>query len=210
VTGTKPLQVHHVTAATAIDAMVHAIEAYTSARLKNPISDMLAREALRLSAINLRRVMKNGQDLAAREAMLIGAHLAGIAFANAPVAGVHALAYPLGGLFHVPHGLSNALMLPHVLTHNMASAMPLYAELGAIVDPALVSLGNQAKAHGLLDAMIRLASDCGLPDCLRSVGIGADDLDLLASEAMKQQRLLVNNPCPINEEDARRLYQAAL
>ncbi|MDO7843411.1 iron-containing alcohol dehydrogenase [Sphingomonas immobilis] len=200
----------HVTAATGIDAMVHAIEAYTSARLKNPLSDMLAREALGLIAANLRRVIAQGDDLAAREAMLLGAHLAGIAFANAPVAGVHALAYPLGGHFHVPHGLSNALMLPHVLRHNMAAAMPLYAELGAIIDPALAPLGDQARAQGLVEAVTALALDCGLPDRLRAVGVTEDHLDLLSGEAMKQQRLLINNPCPIDEEDARRLYAAAL
>lgn len=200
----------HVTAATGIDAMVHAIEAYTSARLKNPLSDMLAREALGLLAANLPRVMADGHNLGAREAMLLGAHLAGIAFANAPVAGIHALAYPLGGHFHVPHGLSNALMLPHVLSHNMAAAMPLYAELGPIVDPALAPLGAQARAQGLVGAMVLLARDCGLPGRLRAVGVAEEHLDLLASEAMKQQRLLVNNPCQIDEADARRLYAAAL
>ena len=87
----------HVTAATGIDAMVHAIEAYTSKRLKNPLSDMLAREALRLLAANIVTAVKQGDDLEARGAMLLGAMLAGQAFANAPVAAVHALAYPLGG-----------------------------------------------------------------------------------------------------------------
>jgi alcohol dehydrogenase len=101
-----------ITAATGIDAMVHAIEAFTSQHLKNPLSDQLAIQALRLLTHNLLPVCKNGQDLAAREAMLLGAMLAGQAFANAPVAAVHALAYPLGGRFHLPHGLSNALVLP--------------------------------------------------------------------------------------------------
>jgi alcohol dehydrogenase len=87
----------HVTAATGIDAMVHAVEAYTSARLKNPLSDALAREALRLLSANLLIAIEQPQDLEARSAMLLGAHLAGLAFSNAPVAGVHALAYPLGG-----------------------------------------------------------------------------------------------------------------
>ncbi|HZG47100.1 MAG TPA: iron-containing alcohol dehydrogenase, partial [Allosphingosinicella sp.] len=110
---------HGVTAATGIDAMVHAIEAYTSARLKNPLSDLLAREALRLLSKNLLRVLAQPGDRDARGAMLLGAHLAGVAFANAPVAGVHALAYPLGGHFHVPHGAANALMLVPVLRHNL-------------------------------------------------------------------------------------------
>ena len=107
------------TAATGIDAMVHAIEAYTSKHKKNPLSDAAAREALRLLSSNLVAACKNGADRAAREAMLIGALLAGQAFANAPVAAVHALAYPLGGRYHIPHGLSNALMLQPVLEFNM-------------------------------------------------------------------------------------------
>src|SRR5829696_5223088 len=101
----------HVTAATGIDAIVHSIEAFTSTRLKNPISDALAREALGLLTTNLLTACREPGNLEARSAMLLGAHLAGIAFANAPVGGVHALAYPLGGLFHLPHGLTNALML---------------------------------------------------------------------------------------------------
>ncbi len=200
----------HVTAATGIDAMVHAIEAYTSARLKNPLSDLLAREALRLLSANLLRACDSPDDLDARAEMLLGAHLAGVAFANAPVAGVHALAYPIGGHFHVPHGLSNALMLPHVLAHNMPAATPLYAELGALLVPATAGEGAQAQAQALVRHMSELFAATGLPQRLRDVGIGPGDLDLLAAEAMKQERLLVNNPCPITQAEARRLYQAAL
>jgi len=200
----------HVTAATGVDAMVHAIEAYTSVRLKNPISDALAKEALGLLAGNIRTAVRQGDDTEARGSMLLGAYLAGVAFANAPVGGVHALAYPLGGHFHVPHGLSNALMLPHVLGHNMNAAMPLYAELAPTVDPRLASLGRQGQAQGLVEALASIAADCGLPDRLRTVGVEAGHLDLLAAEAMKQQRLLINNPCPIEQHHARALYEAAL
>ena len=200
----------HVTAATGVDAMVHAIEAYTSIRLKNPISDALAKEALRLLGANIRTAVNRSDDTEARGAMLLGAYLAGVAFANAPVAGVHALAYPLGGHFHVPHGLSNALMLPHVLGHNMGAAMPLYAELAPFVDPKLGAIGRQGQAQGLVEALVSIAADCGLPNRLRAVGVEAGHLDLLASEAMKQQRLLINNPCPIEQHHARALYEAAL
>jgi alcohol dehydrogenase class IV len=199
-----------VTAATGIDAMVHAIEAYTSARLKNPVSDLLAREALKLLAENIERACDTPEDLHARGNMLLGAHLAGVAFANAPVAGVHALAYPLGGHFHVPHGVSNALMLTHVLGHNMHSAMPLYAELGTLLEPALAREGTQAQAQGFVERMAESCRRVGVPLRLSEVGVSASDLDLLAAEAMKQERLLVNNPCPISQADARRLYEAAL
>jgi alcohol dehydrogenase class IV len=200
----------HVTAATGIDAMVHAIEAYTSARLKNPMSDMLAREALRLLDDNLLRVCDRPDDLEARGKMLLAAHLAGVAFANAPVAGVHALAYPLGGHFHVPHGLSNALMLPHVLGHNMHAAIGHYAELGCLLDITVRDEGRQAQAQIFVERLVRLSKEAGLPQRLRDVGVREEHLDLLASEVMKQERLLINNPCPINQADARRLYKAAL
>ena len=199
-----------VTAATGIDAMVHAIEAYTSARLKNPLSDLLAREALKLLSENIIRACDEPQNRDARARMLLGAHLAGVAFANAPVAGVHALAYPLGGHFHVPHGLSNALMLEQVLGHNMHAAMELYAELGTLLDPQMAEEGTQARAGAFVARMADIFRQTGLPQRLHEVGVGPEHLDLLASEAMKQERLLVNNPCPISEADARRLYEAAL
>jgi alcohol dehydrogenase class IV len=199
-----------VTAATGIDAMVHAIEAYTSARRKNPVSDMLAREALRLLSQNLLTACERPEDRPARANMLLGAHYAGVAFDNAPVAGVHALAYPLGGHFHVPHGLSNALVLTHVLGHNMPAAMADYAELALMLEPGLAAVGTQARAQAFVERLAELIRATGLPRRLSEVGVGHEHLDLLAAEAMKQERLLVNNPCPISEADARRLYEAAL
>ena len=199
-----------VTAATGIDAMVHAIEAYTSARRKNPVSDMLAREALRLLSQNLVPACDRPDDRTARANMLLGAHYAGVAFDNAPVAGVHALAYPLGGHFHVPHGLSNSLVLTHVLGHNMPIAMRDYAELGCVLDPSLASLGGQAQAQGFVERLAALTRATGLPLRLSELGIGPEHLDRLAADAMKQERLLINNPGPIREADARRLYEAAL
>jgi len=199
----------HVTAATGIDAIVHSVEAYTSARLKNPLSDTLAREALKLLTANLLTACEHPDDLSARSAMLLGAHLAGLAFSNAPVAGVHALAYPLGGIHHLPHGLSNALMLRHVLQHNSEAARDHYAELAELIEPDCAGQGSQAKCALLIDRLDRIVSKAGIAPRLRDHGIAEDDIPLLASEAMKQTRLLVNNPCPIEEADAKRLYEAA-
>lgn len=198
-----------LTASTGVDAMVHAVEAYTSALAKNPISDLYAREALALLSANLVRACEQPDDLDARSAMLLGAHLAGLAFANAPVAGVHALAYPLGGVHHLPHGLSNALMLRHVLHHNSEAAREFYAELAEIVDPSCAGQGSQARCARLIERLDELSVESGLQLRLRDHGVKEGDIPLLASEAMKQQRLLVNNPCPIDEADARRLYEAA-
>ena len=199
----------HVTAATGIDAIVHAVEAYTSARLKNPLSDAFAREALRLLTTNLLKVIEQPSNVVARSEMLLGAHLAGLAFSNAPVAGVHALAYPLGGLHHLPHGLSNALMLRHVLGHNLEAARELYAELAEIVEPDCAGQGSQARAALLIERLDDLARRSGLPLRLRDHGIAFEECPLLGKEAMRQTRLLVNNPCEISERDAQRLYEAA-
>jgi alcohol dehydrogenase class IV len=141
--------------------------------------------------------------------MLLGAHLSGLAFANAPVAGVHALAYPLGGLHHLPHGLSNALMLRHVLAFNAAAARDHYAELAEVLDPGCGDLGSQAKAALLIDRLDQLVTASGLQPRLRDHGIAFDEAPDLAREAMKQQRLLVNNPVEITQADAQRLYEAA-
>ena len=198
-----------VTAATGIDAIVHAVEAYTSRIKKNPLSDGLAREALRLLSRSLLRACTQGDDLAARSDMLVGAMLAGQAFANAPVGAVHALAYPLGGLFHIPHGLSNALMLSPVLHFNLPEAAPLYAELAAIVSPEVCGDTLQ-RAAGFIAALEALLDASGVERRLGQLGIGPVDVPQLAQQAMLQQRLLVNNPRAVTEADARALYTQAL
>jgi alcohol dehydrogenase class IV len=200
-----------VTAATGIDAMVHAIEAFTSASANNnPVSRALAREALALLGANIRMAVSDGSNRAARGAMLLGSMLAGQAFANSPVGAVHALAYPLGGIFHLPHGLSNALVLPEVVRFNMGAAAPAYAELAAIVFPELGStVGEAERAAAFGTSLAGLVRDLGLPPRLRDAGIAQDALPRLASEAMKQTRLLVNNPRVVSEADAFAIYSAA-
>lgn len=198
-----------VTAMTGIDAMVHAIEAYTSRHQKNPMSDNLARQALALLSRNIRTAVHEGGNRAARENMLLGACLAGQAFANAPVAAVHALAYPLGGHYHIPHGLSNSLVLPSVLEFNTCSASELYAELAEIVVGKPVAGSAEAKAAALVGALRELIDAVSLPATLEAAGVDEDKLEMLAEDAMLQQRLLVNNPRDVNYEDALAIYRAA-
>ena len=197
-----------VTAATGVDAMVHAIEAYTSLHRKNPVSDMLARQALQLLSGNLLAAHANGSDVPAREAMLLGAMLAGHAFENAPVAAVHALAYPLGGIYHMAHGVSNALVLPHVMRFNRTACAHLYAELATVVLPE-ASGTTEARCDAFIAHMADLTLRTALPQRLRDCGIAADALDALATAAMGQQRLLKNNPRPVSVDDARAIYLAA-
>ena len=200
----------HVTAATGIDAMVHAIEAYTSKRLKNPLSDMLAREALGLLAANISTAVKQGDNLQARGAMLLGAMLAGQAFANAPVAAVHALAYPLGGNYHIPHGLSNSLVLPYVLRFNAPAAAELYAEIAGLIMPGNLLPDDPIDVTEMLaDHFLALAADLGLQTTLREMDIAENDLPKLARESMLQQRLLINNPREVNLNDSLAIYRQA-
>jgi alcohol dehydrogenase class IV len=201
----------HITAATGVDAMVHAIEAYASANANNnPLSQMLAREALRLLGANIETAVNHPGNADARSAMLLGSMLAGQAFANSPVAAVHALAYPIGGTFHVPHGLSNALVLPHVLRFNAPDAYHAYAELAADAFPHLACLaGAEARCAAFIDALADLSKRLGMPTRLREVEIPNTALEKMASDAMLQTRLLVNNPRELSEQDALDIYKAA-
>ena len=198
-----------VTAMTGVDAMVHAIEAYTSRHQKNPISDNLARQALILLSTNIRTAVHQGGNREAREAMLLGACLAGQAFANAPVAAVHALAYPLGGHYHIPHGLSNSLVLPAVLEFNADAASSLYAQLSELIIPGAVSGSDEARTAALINALRQLIDDLALPATLSQAGVAKDKLEVLAEDAMLQQRLLVNNPRDVSYDDALAIYRAA-
>lgn len=198
-----------VTAMTGVDAMVHAIEAYTSRHKKNPVSDNLARQALVLLGGNIRTAVHNGSDRDARANMLLGATLAGQAFANAPVAAVHALAYPLGGHYHIPHGLSNSLVLPSVLEFNASAAADLYAELAEIVVGAPVAGSAEAKTATMIAALRQLITDVQLPATLEQAKVKESDLEMLAEDAMLQQRLLVNNPREVALDDALAIYRAA-
>ena len=203
----------HTTAATGIDAMVHAIEGYASAnKNNNPISKMLSVEALKLLGGSIEKAVFDGSNLEARGNMLIGAMLAGKSFANSPVAAVHALAYPIGGTFHVSHGLSNSLVLPYVLRFNSADnkATKDYAELAPYVFPDInINQGSQAVCSEFIDRMESLSKKLGLPQKLREVNIPKEACEKMAKDAMKQTRLLVNNPREVTEKDALNIYESA-
>ncbi len=200
----------HITAATGIDAMVHAIEAFASrSPNNNPMSQILAKQALELLGANIETAVFNGENKEARGNMLMGSMLAGMAFANSPVAAVHALAYPVGGMFHVPHGLSNALVLPEVLRFNAPEAAGEYAELAPHLFPDIhTGNGTQDTCARFIERLAELSGKLGLETKLRQVGITEEDLDTMASEAMKQTRLLVNNPREVTEKDALAIYRA--
>jgi alcohol dehydrogenase class IV len=199
-----------VTAATGIDSMVHAIEAYTSKIKKNPYSDMLAKEALRLLSENIESVCQDGNNVNARQNMLLGACLAGQAFANAPVAAVHALAYPLGGHFHIPHGLSNSLVLPHVMRFNKTHAASLYSELAPYISRTInTEQSEQSITDDLILYVEGLIKRLLLPSTLKEMKIEKEQLPMLAKDAMLQTRLLINNPKDVSYENVLAIYQSA-
>lgn len=192
----------HITAATGIDAMVHAIEAYTSIHRKNPISDALGLSALRKLTHAISRAVNTPDDIEAREDMLIGAMLAGQAFSNAPVGAVHGLAYPLGGFFHVPHGLSNSLVMVEVMKFNAQEerAKRWYGEIAR-------DLGVGDSPSALIDEILRLQDETHVQRRLRDVNINADAIPMMADDAILKDRVLRNNPRSMTRADIVKIYE---
>lgn len=193
----------HITAATGIDAMVHAIEAYTSVIYKNPLSDALALTALRKLDRSIVTACDNPTNVQARNDMLIGAMLAGQAFSNAPCAAVHALAYPLGGFFHVPHGLSNALVLTEVMKYNAPKTDHWYGEIAR-------DMGVGQTGNSLIDKMEAIKDATKVPQTLRDVKITADAIPMMAEDAMTKDRLLINNAREMTYDATVKIYEAIL
>lgn len=193
----------HATAATGIDAMVHAIEAYTNKRSKNPVSDALALTAMKLLQGAIERACADGNDMAARGDMLLGAMLAGQAFSNSPVGGVHAMAYPLGGIFHVPHGLSNSVVLPPVLRFNAPAAEAQYSEIAG-------HIGLRPSSAALIDEMERIAEAVGIERRLSQLGISHNDVPRMAEDVAANDRLLPNNPREMGYDDIVAMYEEIL
>ncbi len=202
----------NITASTGIDAMVHAIEAYTSTNPNNnPISKMLSIEALKFLGSSIKTAVFEGHNINARSNMLFGSMLAGKAFANSPVAAVHALAYPIGGLFNISHGLSNSLVLPSVMKFNSINeeTKKNYANLAPYVFKDLDnSKSDEIVCNNFIDSLESLSKELKLPYRLRDLEIPEEACQLMASEAMKQTRLLVNNPRKIEESDAFNIYKS--
>ncbi|MGH8483214.1 MAG: iron-containing alcohol dehydrogenase [Pseudomonas sp.] len=191
-----------VTAATGLDAMVHAIEAYTSRTRKNPISDGLATTALRLLGGNLRKVLADGSDVAARSAMLQGSLMAGMAFVNASVAAIHGLAYPLGARFHIPHGHANALVMAPMIRFNLPAAQQQYAELAAHLLPEAVFEDQASAAQAFVQAIEALVADSGLETRLSRLGIDEDAIPEMAADVVTGlKRLIDSNPRDMTEAE---------
>jgi alcohol dehydrogenase len=197
-----------VTAATGLDAMVHAIEGYTSRTRKNPMADGMAVAALSLLGKNLKKVIENPGDKDARSAMQQGSLLAGMAFANASVAAIHGIAYPLSAQFHIPHGHANALVMAQVLRFNLSAAKRLYAELA----PALIEGQNFTSdteaAEAFVNQISQMVADSGLETRLRDLGVTEESLPEMAKEVFtKIYRLIESNPRDMTIDDIEAIYR---
>ena len=199
----------NVTAATGMDAFIHAVEAFTS---KNAfaVTDMLARQAMELIMDNLRTAYTDGNNLPARAKVLEGSLLAGMAFANAGVTAVHAFAYPIGAEFHIPHGVANSIMLVPVMEFNMFGNLGKFAEMAKIFGEDTSGLDEQASAQAAVEAMRKLAIDLKIPDQLSGYGVQEKDIPMLAEGVMKVTRLLANNPRELSQKDAEEIYLRVL
>ena len=198
-----------ITASTGTDALIHAIEAYTSVNATD-MTDILAFRAMELLYENIRTAYANGNNLEARSCMMEGSLLAGIAFANAGVTAVHAFAYPIGAEFHIPHGVANTMMLSHVMRFNLLGNVPKFAEIADAFSLPTEGLDDLGAVETAIDAIERLAEDLRVPRHLADFGITEKDIPELAEGVMKVTRLLANNPRTMTLEDAKEIYKAAL
>lgn len=198
-----------VTAATGMDALIHAIEAYTSVNATG-LSDMFAARAIEMIADHLRTAVAQGSNLEARSAMLEASLLAGIAFANAGVTAVHAFAYPIGAEYHIPHGVANTLMLAPVMRFNLVGNVRKFAEVAALMGEVVDHLSDREAAERSVQAVMNLADDLGVPKHLSQFGVKEGDIPDLAAGVMKVTRLLANNPRTLTQADAEDIYRQVL
>ncbi len=197
------------TAASGLDALIHAMEAYTSVRA-TPLTDLFAEQAIRLIAPNLRGAWARGDRLDVREAMLTGSLYAGIAFGNAGVTAVHAFAYPIGAEFHIPHGVANSIMLVPVFRFNMTGNLARFAKLAEFLGEDTQGLSQKAAAEKAIAHIVQLVDDLEVSRHLADFGVKQEHVPDLAKGVLEVKRILANNPRTLNYEEACAIYQAAL
>ncbi len=213
-----------VTADSGIDALTHAIEAYTAIdneafplpegertiyQGRHPLGDLLAERAIGLIGANLRRAVAEGHDLAAREAMALGATLAGLAFSNVGVAVVHALEYPLGGATHCSHGAGNGLLLPFVMRFNLPARISRFARIAQLLGQETAGLDEQRAAERAVEAVEQLKTDIGIPQRLRDLGVTPDQIPVFAEKAFAVKRILRVNPVAVTAQDLEGISRTA-
>lgn len=198
----------YLTACTGIDALTHAIEAYVSTA-SSPVVDVHALAAIRLIWNNLETAVAQPDNLPARENMLLGSLQAGLAFSNASLGAVHALAHSLGGFLDLPHGECNALLLEHVVRFNISAAAERYHQIGELIGLDLRGMDDNRRARQLSDALNALRTRVGIVDSLAARGVRAADIPELAAHAVKDA-CIVTNPRYATLADVQAMYAEAL
>ena len=205
-----PLLTHSVppavTAATGLDALTHCIEGFAN-KAAHPVVDVYALQGIRLIAAHLERAVRNGRDTEARAQLALGSFYGGLCLGPVNTAAVHALSAPLGGRFHVPHGIANSVLLPHVLRFNLPAAPDRYAQIATALGVGRHGSDESTAARGL-EFLSQLSKSCGVPQTLAELNVPREAIPWLAKSALQIQRLLKNNPRPITEFDAERIYEA--
>nr|AGS32789.1 1,3-propanediol dehydrogenase [uncultured bacterium] len=196
-----------LTAATGMDALTHAVEAYVS-KDANPVTDAAAIQAIKLIAQNLRQAVALGENLVARENMAYASLLAGMAFNNANLGYVHAMAHQLGGLYDMPHGVANAMPLPHVEKYNLISNPEKFADIAEFMGENIDGLSVMEAAEKAIDAMFKLSADIGIPASLKEMGVKEEDFEYMAKMALKDGNAF-SNPRKGNEKDIISIFKAA-
>ena len=196
-----------LTAATGMDALTHAVEAYVS-KDANPVTDAAAIQAIKLVAQNLRQAVALGDNLVARENMAYASLLAGMAFNNANLGYVHAMAHQLGGLYDMAHGVANAMLLPHVCRYNLIANPQKFANIAEFLGENIEGLSVMDAAEKAIDAMLRLSKDIGIPSSLDEMGVKEEDFEYMAEMALKDGNAF-SNPRKGNKEDIIKIFQAA-
>lgn len=199
----------HITANTGMDALCHAIECYISKKA-NPFSDTFALKAITLISRSIRKAYNEGDDVGAREDMLLGAMFGGVSIATSSTTAVHALSYPLGGKYHIPHGLSNAILLPDVMKFNLDVCEEKFKDIAIAMGLDVSGCTTRQAAEKMIDNLYSLIKDLNVTCDLRAKGINEAALDDMIEAAAKVTRLLDNNPKVVTKEDMRAIYKKLL
>ncbi len=203
-----------LTAATGMDALTHAVEAYVST-IATPMTDCCAQKAIELVARYLPKAVANGQDIEARDKMCYAQYLAGMAFNNASLGHVHAMAHQLGGFYNLPHGECNAILLPHVERYNLISNIDRFVDIARFMGENIEDLPQRDAADKALDAISKLSSDVGIPEGLIALGkrygkdVREEDIAIMTANAQKDICGLTNPRC-MKDTDVMAIYKAAL
>ncbi|MBQ0213653.1 L-threonine dehydrogenase [Proteus vulgaris] len=197
-----------LTAATGMDALTHAVEAYVSIAA-NPITDACALKAVTMISESLRKVVDNGGDAQARENMAYAQFLAGMAFNNASLGYVHAMAHQLGGFYNLPHGVCNAVLLPHVQAYNIQAAAGRLKDIAQAMGVDVSAMSDEQGAQACIEEIRKMAKDVGIPAGLKELGVKEEDFKTLAENALKDA-CAITNPVQGTESDVIELFRQAM